>query len=373
MSVKSRSTKGWKVLPLLAVFLMVVTACGGDGSNSAGGDSTTGPEGRPSGGKLIIRFAFAPDPVMDYLKDTGTLAAFEEAWNVRLEMTSSWDEFAFFAGGHGDIVSMSTLDMPLLEQETGVKVVGFGKYNHTRLIYGVKCDSGYQTLEDLKGKRFGNGNPVTTERLTETLLANLYDDIHYPDDFEVVNNDHPVLPELIARGDVDVAFMIPEFGVPFLREGEVCGLYDGRAAFEVFRDELLDGKHEGLESNLFVAQKEWFESHPYEVQFFLALWEEGVRLWAQDQKEIIPTYPQHFSVESEEDIEYISNWIADHQFFADTVYLDQDWVDGETQIFDLAKNAGEMEADAPNPDIRAVARDIPDGIDIGAISAFGDY
>ena len=343
--------------------LLVAAACGGNSANEA----------TDARGDRIIRFAFAPDPVIDYLKDTGTLAAFEEEWGVRLEMTSSWDEFAFFAGGHGDIVSMSTLDMPLLEQETGIEAVGFGKYNHTRLIIGVRCDSGYETIEDLVGKRFGVGNPVTTERLVGTLVNTLYDDIEFSldgGDFEIVFNDHPVLPELIARGEIDAAYMIPEFGASFMREGVICGLYDGKAAFEVYRDLLLDGEHEGLESNLFVAEREWFESHPYEVQFLLALWDEGVKLWYRDHTEIVGLYPQHFSVESEEDIAYIDKWIQDHQFVAESAYLDEEWIAGEEQIFDLAEEAGYMEEGASQPRIVKVERDIPEEIDMESISAF---
>lgn len=373
-----RTHVGWRGLTMCIVLLLLAAACGGGAETTAPeqADGSAAPGAAPQReGSSVIRFAFAPDPVMDYLIDTGTLAEFEEAWGVRLEMTSSWDEFAFFAGGHGDIVSMSTLDIPLLQQETGVEVVGFGKYNHTRLIIGTKCDSGYETMEDLVGKRFGVGNPVTTERLVGTIVNTLHEGITFSldgGDYEIVYNDHPVLPELIARGEIDAAYMIPEFGVPYLRSGEICGLYEDRAAFELYRDLLLDGEHEGLESNLFVAEKEWFENHPYEVQFFMALWEEGVNLWYRDHTEIVGLYPQHFSVESEEDISYIDEWIQDHQFIADTVYLDDDWIAGEEQIFDLAKEADMMEQDAANPRLDSVERAIPDDIDMAAISQFAD-
>lgn len=365
----------WRALVLCVALGLIGAACGDAAETGASGENTGdgAAEGRGDQ-KSIIRFAFAPDPVMDYLIDTGTLAAFEEEWGVRLEMTSSWDEFAFFAGGHGDIVSMSTLDMPLLEEETGVEVVGFGKYSNTRLIIGTRCDSGYETMEDLAGKRFGNGNPVTTERLVGTIVGTLHPELEFRNDggdFEVVFNDHPVLPELIANGEIDAAYMIPEFGVPYMREGVICGLYDGRAAFQVFNDLLLpDIDHEGLQSNMFVAQKEWFESHPYEVQFFNALWQEGIDLWHRDHTEIISLYPQHFSVETEEDIAFIDEWIQEHQFNTDNVYLDEAWIEGETSIFQLARDAGLMEEDAPDPTLEVVETDIPAEIDMESISEF---
>ena len=334
---------------MLALVLGLSSACGGGGDGQA----------TNTGAKTIIRFAFAPDPVIDYLKDTGTLAQFEEAWGVRLEMTSSWDEFAFFAGGHGDIVSMATTDMPRLEKETGIKVTGFGKYNHSRLILGTRCADGYKTMVDLKGKRFGVGNPVTTETIVGTYTNILHAGVvHFSmdtTDYEIVFNDHPVLPELIAKGDIDVAYMIPEFGVKYMREGIICGLYDNRVAFEMFRDfpELTPG-HSGAESNLFVARTDWYDTHPYEVQFFLALWEQGVKLWYKNHTEIIGLYPQHFSVETPEDIAYIDQFIQDHQWVADTVYLNTDWVAGEEKLFALVQQAGFMDVGALNPTLTVV-------------------
>jgi hypothetical protein len=231
-------------------------------------------------------------------------------------------------------------------------------------------------MEDLVGKRFGNGNPVTTERLVGTIVAHLHPGLEYRNDggdFETVFNDHPVLPELVANGEIDAAYMIPEFGVKYLREGVICGLYEGRTAFELFDDLLLpDIEHTGLMSNMFVANEEWFESHPYEVQFFNALWQEGLDLWHENHSEIVSTYPQHFSVETEEDIQFIDEWIQEHEFNAKSVYLDEEWIEGENQIFQLAREADLMEEGAADPTLTVVERDIPEEIDMESISAFAD-
>jgi len=105
-----------RLLAVLLVFGLVAVACGDD--DSAGGEG---------GGASIVRFAFAPDPVWDYLQDTGELAVWEEANNIRIVNTVSWDEFTFFGGGHGELVSMGTHELPLLETESGIKVVACGK------------------------------------------------------------------------------------------------------------------------------------------------------------------------------------------------------------------------------------------------------
>ena len=93
---------------------LVAAACGEDGETGGNGE------------RSIVRFAFSPDPVIDWMNDQGIIPEYEEQYNVRLVTTSTWDEFTFFAGGHGDIVSMATYETPLLEQETGVDTVTFG-------------------------------------------------------------------------------------------------------------------------------------------------------------------------------------------------------------------------------------------------------
>src|SRR5687768_17514070 len=90
----------------------------GDG----GGAGDTGEDG-------IIRFTFAPDPVWDYLKDSGIREEMEAESGIRIIEQASWDEFGLYAGGHADIVSIASFEVPLLEEETGNPATVFGKYN----------------------------------------------------------------------------------------------------------------------------------------------------------------------------------------------------------------------------------------------------
>ena len=99
-----------------AALTLTIAACGGSSEESAGG-------GDQQGEPQVIKFAFAPEAVWDMMKDTGTLAKWEQENNVHIETSTTWDEFTFFAGGHGDIVSMSAQETPVLEAETGIKTV----------------------------------------------------------------------------------------------------------------------------------------------------------------------------------------------------------------------------------------------------------
>jgi ABC-type nitrate/sulfonate/bicarbonate transport system substrate-binding protein len=345
-----------------------VAGCGDDDAQSTttAGPSTTAAESeyttpadlgltRPDT-RSTVTFAFSPDPVIDYLKDTGALAEMEEAWNVKLEMTQSWDEFAFFAGGHGQVVSMATYDLPGLEAETGIDTVTFGQYNLNRNPVVVRADSPYQTLTDLKGQKILVGNPVGTT-LIWGVIGKVFEDVDFlfeGGDYELALSDHAVNPELVARGEAEAAWVLPELAIPLLRTGELRVLYDPIGAPWEMWQEHIDPGHKGCMINVFTAEAEWYESHPYEVQFFLALWQEGLRLWEENKAEIIAEYPFHFAVESPEDIAYMQQYLIDHDWFVDTVYMDQEWVDRELNMYALMKQYGFMEEDAPLPDFDPV-------------------
>ncbi|MGH9244518.1 MAG: ABC transporter substrate-binding protein [Acidimicrobiales bacterium] len=331
--------------------LAFLVACGqlggGDGDSEAGGAE-------------IIRFAFAPDPVWDYLTDTATLAQWEEDNNLRIVTSATWDEFTYFAGGHGDIVSMGTLELPILEEETGIDTVTFGRYNGFRSTPAARCDDDYETLEDVPdGSTIGVNSAVSS-----TILWDVYArEVHgFPFEvgnadtpFELLIEDHFVLPELLVRGELEAAVIIPEAGAPYLRTGELCYMYGGLASWEVLPEILPNPDHKGVLSNGFTVTREFFDEHPEAIQAFLAIWDVGLQQWAEHKDEIVRRYPQHFSVESEEDIAFIVDYLeSEHDYFQPTVYLDQEWIDSEVAIYDLMKEHGRMDPDAEIPEFAIV-------------------
>ena len=129
-----------------------VTALGrplGALTRAAGGGDGAASSGDEDGDGKVIRFAFAPDPVWDLMDDAGVIKEWEEENDVRIETSTTWDEFTYFAGGHGDIVSMSTQETPVLEAETDIKTVTFGKYNYQRVPMLRRAGDPYETLADV--------------------------------------------------------------------------------------------------------------------------------------------------------------------------------------------------------------------------------
>ncbi len=336
-------------LAVAMIMAMVIAACGSDDSGGDAGDS--GDSGGSGGGAEIIRFAFAPDPAWDWLADTGELAVWEEANNIRIVTSSTWDEFTYFAGGHGDIVSMGTQEVPVLEQETSIETVTFGKYNYQRSPMMTRSDTGYNELTDIPaGSTICVSSPVSNTQFWSVAMNELHD-IDYRvggGDYNLVVNDHFVNPENLIRGDCEAAVIIPEAAAPFLRTGDLVIMYDGRLPFQLYND--FSGFDDGdfhVMSNLFTATEEYFDSHPDEIKAFLALWQRGVDLWNENQEEIIRAYPQHFAVEEEEDVQWINEFMSDpaNDWFVETVYLDDDWIEAEQAIWDFMT---ELHPDNPN-------------------------
>ncbi|HEX7099066.1 MAG TPA: hypothetical protein VF377_07475 [Acidimicrobiia bacterium] len=344
-----------RLLTLLLTLVVLVAACGGGGAQT---DDTAGGEEGGGGGREIIRFAFAPDPVWDYLTDTGTLAQWEEDNNLRIHTSASWDEFTYFAGGHGDIVSMGTHELPVLEQETEIEVVAFGGYNHQRVPLFRRAEDSYETLADVpKGSTICVSSSVSNT-IVWSVIADQLHGLDYrvgAGDFNLVVQDHFVMPELLVRGECEVAAFIPEAAIPLLRTGEIVQMYGGAQPWQIYRDEICQCDHDGILSNLMVARADWFDENREEAEAFLALWEEGVRLWEENKAEIIGLYPQHFSVEDEADIEFLIEYMSGtNDWFVDTVYLDEDWIEEETKFYQYMEEGGWLEPGTKIPRFEAI-------------------
>jgi ABC-type nitrate/sulfonate/bicarbonate transport system substrate-binding protein len=349
----------WRQITLLLAVAVIVVACANGTADQAAGASRTagGQQNADPEGKDLIRFAFSPDPVWDYLRDTGVLAEWEEEHNLRIHTSESWDEYTYFAAGHGDIVSLGTYELPLLEQETGVKVVAFGQYNHLRGQFMRKAGDPYETLDDVPRDAtvcvLG-----ATEIIADSVIAEQLYDIDFrvgAGDFaNVVPQDLFLMPELVTRGECTVAATGADAAVNLLRSGEIEMMNDGRATWQLYQD-VCDCDHKGVMSNLFVATEEWYDAHPDQAAAFLELWERGLRLWEANKEEIVGLYPQHFAVETEEQTEWIVDYVeGPSDWFADTVYMDEAWIEEETKIYDYMIEAGLMDAGTEIPRFAAV-------------------
>jgi hypothetical protein len=327
----------------------LLNACG-----SSSGSSSASPG---AGERTIIRFAFAPDPVWDYMNDNGMITDWEAQYNTRIVTSSSWDEFTYFAGGHGDIVSMATYEMPILEQKTGFPTSTFGRYNLLRITPLAQPSKNYNTLADIpKGSKIGVPSAVSSTLVWGMFAKKLHNlDFRVGGgDFELIVADHFVMPQMVVSGDLEAALAIPEAAVPQMRKGELIVMYDGQLPWQVYSG-IIGEEHQGVMGNNFSSKKEWFDANSTHAQEFNALWESGIQAWRGNMATIVKTYPQHFSVEDPADVEFMIKYVTEHDWFTPSVYFDETWATNEKKLYDLMKETGFMEQNAPVPEFDAIA------------------
>ncbi|MCU1545718.1 MAG: hypothetical protein JWP30_818 [Homoserinimonas sp.] len=298
----------------------------------------------------VVRFTFAPDPIWDYMHDEGIIAELEAESGIKIETSATWDEFGLFAGGHADIISSASFEVPGLEKETNQEAMIIGRYNSERSRILVRDDSTAESLADLQGKKFGVFTSVSGTLVWSALVKQMHDlDLRSGGgDFDVVMADIQNLSSLLARGEIDACICYPDLSARELKDGSVRALYEGKSSAEVFSDLNAPG-HDGPMGNVFVARRDWVASHPKEVKFFLDLWERGLQEWQENMDEIIARYPQHFAVEDPDDVEFVTKYVHDHDWVVDEIRFGQTWVDNESKVFDLMRETGAVSEDVLNP------------------------
>jgi ABC-type nitrate/sulfonate/bicarbonate transport system substrate-binding protein len=167
-------------------------------------------------------------------------------------------------------------------------------------------------------------------------------------DFDVVMADIQNLSNLLARGEIDACICYPDLSARELGDGSIRALYDGKSSAELFAEFNAPG-HDGPMGNVFVAQRDWAEQHPKEVKFFLDLWERGLQEWIENRDEIIARYPQHFAVEDPEDVEFITQYVHDHDWVVEEIRFDKTWADNESKVFKLMRDTGVIDQGVQNP------------------------
>jgi len=295
----------------------------------------------------VIRFTFAPDPIWDYMNETGIVDEWQRESGYSIETSATWDEFGLFAGGHADIISTASFEVPGLEEQTQRETVIIGRYNAERSRILVRTDDPAKTLADMKGKRLGVFTTVSGTLVWSALLKKMHD-VDLAGDYEVVVADIQNLSNLLARGEIDACICYPDLSARDLRQGTVRPLYDGKSSAEIFAELAAPG-HDGPMGNVFVARKDWVDGHPGEVSAFLDLWERGLGEWQRHRDEMIERYPQHFAVDTPEDIAFMKAYVAEHDWVVGDVRFDQKWADDESSIFDLMRETGVIGDDVDDP------------------------
>jgi ABC-type nitrate/sulfonate/bicarbonate transport system substrate-binding protein len=328
-----------------SVGVLALTMALGLGACGSSGDSEEGDKG-------TIRFVFSPDPAWNWIEDQGILQEMEDESGYHIQRFETEDEFASFAGGHADIVSTGSYETPVLEKETGVQTVTIGKFNRAQDIVVVKAGSGYNSFGDLpEGCKVGVESFEGSSLVWQALASDLdgRELAQGSDDLQMAVTDFEVSPELVVKGDLCAGVTAMTTSIPYLMDGSVDVMYDGKTASQLYEENYEPG-HIGMDSNNFVTLKSWYDEHPGEVAFFLEVWERALNEWADHRNEIIEANQEDFGYQNDEELKFVEDYFKNtYDNFLDTVYLDEKWIEGEAGVTDILRSAGLVPEDQPDP------------------------
>jgi ABC-type nitrate/sulfonate/bicarbonate transport system substrate-binding protein len=331
----------------VAALAVTATACA-----SGGGSTQQAGEAEDANG--VVNMVMAPDPVWKWLEDQGIKQEMEEEAGIQILTSSSWDEFGVYAGGHADVISAATYEVPELAEATGEPATVFGAYNTDRSILAVGAGNPAQTICDLKGQKIATFTAVSITLIWGMYAKEMCDlDLQAGGgDFELVVTDIQNLASLVARGDADACLCLPDFAIPELSSNQITPLYDAKAAAQIWAENYGSNAEDVThpQTNVFVARESWVEQNEEEATFLIALWDRGIQEWQQHRDEIIAAYPEDFAVRTPEEMAFLQDWL-DNRFdwFVPTTFLDDEWVQGEQEVFDLMRETGFVAEDAEEP------------------------
>lgn len=333
----------------------VVAGCGSSGGGSAG-------SGAAGGEPTVVRFVFAPDPVWNFMKDTGIVAKWEEKYNFKIVNTTTWDETAWFVGGHADIASMGTYEVPFVAENAGRDFVSFGVYNLMRDSIFVRSDSPYKTMEDLKGKRISTAGTGASMLMYAAMFKKQYGvDLRLGGgDYKVNVQEFPAMPAALSKGDAEASFGLIDFEIPYVKSGEHRWLYPEQpTGYEWYQTYLDPEAARHVACNLWVTTPKWLDANPKAAEGFNLMWQEGVNAWYGDKESIIRAYPDLFTTTSDAEVEWFLNYLNKddgmHDQCVKTVYIDPVWAQKEKDVFTLLKEQKFVKESTPDPLFKTMA------------------
>lgn len=323
------TAKGLRRATALAAVGLIIAGCS---------QGSRGDEARDANG--VIRMSLAPDAIWDWLDDQGIRAEMEQAAGIKILASPTWDEFGIYAGGNADVVSTGTWEVPNLDKATKVPSTVFGKYNEERAFLAVPTGSPAQTLCDLKGQKFVSFSTAAVTMMWSMFASEWCNGATInadSPDYELVVTDIQNVGALIAQKDAAGGTVTADFAMAQLRDKSIQPLYGGKSVAEIFAQDFGNG-HVGPWSNVFVAPTAWLDKNPKEAAFLLSVWERGLQEWKQNKAEIIARYPEQFGVTKEGDVQFLLDYFENvNDWYADSVYIDDNWIQGEKKVFDLMK------------------------------------
>jgi hypothetical protein len=241
--------------------------------------------------------------------------------------------------------------------ESGRPAVVFGKYNLSRNVLTTHVDNPWETICDIPvGSKIGIYSTVGPTLQWGVVAKEECGTDYRSDggDFELVLADITSVSQLALDKEVDVAQSLPDFSVAQFMSGDLKVLNGGRPTPEILPELAGVPGYIGPLDNIFMSGEDWYDGHVAEVEFFLQVWQRALDEWAANWETIIESYPQHFSVSTPEEIQWMKDYVAAHSWFVDNVYLTEDWIQSARSVYALMRETGFMGENELDPRMEAL-------------------
>ena len=339
----------------VACALMMLASCGGGSPAPVASDAASTGSASAQPEPVRIRLALAPDPVWQWLEDTGEAQLWQAQNNIRIEVSHPFDQFSAFAGGHTDVVVINALDVPQFVEQSDREPVIVGKLTTDHSFLGVRRTSRAETLNDLVEMRV-----AVDGSLGSTLLWGLIADAAHgldfrdvgTDDFDLVVVEPASAADLVMRGDVDACVCVPEFSASELASGRLRPLYGGLSGAQVYAQQALGDPQALPVASAFVVEKQWYSQNRAAVASLLELWDGALQHWSSQGKDyLVANYPHLFSVESDAEIAWMTEYVDGHDWMAASVYLTEQDSALHADIFAEMQRLGFVPGDSTAPEM----------------------
>ena len=345
------------LVALAAAAAVVAASCGGGGGGGAAVTVSPDASEQAAGTRLSepvrIRMALAPDPVWEWLKDSGTVMQWEAANNVRIEASSPFDQFSAFADGHADVVVINALEVPQFVEQSDREPVIVGRFTADRSFLAVRRTSRAETLDDLVEARITIDSSLGSALLWG-VIADALHGLEFrsgSSDFDLVVVESASVADLVMRGDVDACICLPDFSVTDLADGRLRPLYGGRSAAEIFADDVMEDPQATPVAEAFIVDKQWLAQNRGAVEALLELWNVGLQHWASHKEQLVADYPHLLSVQTDTEIAWMTDYVRAHDWVSPSAYLTPEDSELQAVIFDRMHNLGLVPDDSREPEL----------------------
>lgn len=338
----------------MLVLGMLAAACGGGESVEVVAGASSETQSREPGAEAVrVRLAVAPDPVWQSMQDSGVVMAGEVSGNIQIDASSPFDPFAALAAGQADAAVVSALDLPPFLSNSGRDLAVIGKVSTDRSFVAVDRTTQARTLDDLIEKKIAVASALGSTLLWGVIAEHLHDlefKVASPD-FELVVVDASNAADLVMRGDADACVCVPDFTAQMLSEGLLRPLYGGRSAAEIYASDVLGDPAALPIGEALVVERQWYEQNPQAADSLLAMWDQGLQNWFADRANHVRQYPHLLSIESDEEIEWIIDYLAQNDWTASSAPLTAEDARRYSDILSRLRDSGLIDEDHGDPEV----------------------